>query len=185
LTAEIRTARLVLRRWRPEDREPYAALSADAQVMEHYPSVLSRAQADARVDEIEAEFARVGFGRWAVGISGESDFAGSIGLSQVTFKSDFTPSVEIGWRLARRFWGRGYATEGARAAMEDGFGRLGLREIVAFTVPANTRSLRVLEKLGMIYSCEFDHPGVTEGHPLRRHLLYRRGAGHRGLWPGG
>ena len=174
MIAEINTARLLLRRWRPEDREPYAALSADPAVMEHYPSVLSRAQAEARVDEIEAEFARVGFGRWAVEIPGESGFAGSIGLSVVSFEAAFTPCVEIGWRLARRFWGRGYATEGALAAVEVGFERLGLREIVSFTVPANARSIRVMEKIGMTFSGEFDHPELPEGHALRRHVLYRR-----------
>jgi len=173
LIAEIKTARLLLRRWRPEDREPFAEMSADPAVMEHYLSVRSRAESNARVDEIEAEFARTGFGKWAVEIPGKAPFAGCVGLSAVSFQADFTPCVEVGWRLARQFWGHGYATEAALAAMEDGFERVGLHEIVSFTVPANVRSIRVMEKIGMTFSGEFDHPLLPEAHPLRRHVLYR------------
>ena len=141
--------------------------------MEHYPSVLSREESDARADQIEGEFARSGFGKWAVEIPGVAPFAGCIGLTIVSFEADFTPCVEVGWKLARRFWGRGYATEGALAAIEFGFERVGLSEIVAFTVPANLRSIRVMKKIGMTFSGEFDHPLVPAGHPLRRHVLCR------------
>ncbi len=171
MSLEIKTPRLLLRQWRAEDREPFAELSADPVVMEHYPSVLSRAESGARVDQYEAEFANLGFGKWAVEIPGETSFAGCIGLSAISFESKFTPCVEIGWRLARRFWGQGYATEGARAALDFGFERLGLPEIVSFTVPANTRSLRVMEKIGMKFAGEFDHPELEPGHRLRRHVL--------------
>jgi RimJ/RimL family protein N-acetyltransferase len=176
LIAEIKTPRLLLRRWRPEDRDPFAEMSADPAVMEYYLSVRSRAQSDARVDEIEAEFARIGFGKWAVEIPGKAPFAGCVGLSAVLFEASFTPCVEIGWRLARPFWGNGYATEAALAAMEDGFKRVGLQEIVSFTIPGNTRSIRVMQKIGMTKDGEFDHPRLPEGHPLRRHVLYRRKA---------
>jgi RimJ/RimL family protein N-acetyltransferase len=110
-------------------------------------------------------------GRWR--FPGETRFAGLIGLSAVDFEASFTPCVEIGWRLASPYWGHGYATEGARAALAFGFERLGLPEIVAFTVRANLRSIRVMEKIGMVFSEEFDHPGIALGHPLRRHVLYR------------
>jgi RimJ/RimL family protein N-acetyltransferase len=109
-----------------------------------------------------------------VEIPGVASFAGFVGLSRPAFETSFTPCVEIGWRLARGCWGRGYATEGARAAVAFGFERLGLEEIVAFTVPGNLRSIRVMEKIGMTFSEEFDHPLIAPGHPLRRHLLYRK-----------
>jgi RimJ/RimL family protein N-acetyltransferase len=173
LTPQLHTDRLLLRGWRTEDREPFAQMGADAEAMRFYPAMLTRAEYDARVDQYEREWARDGFGKWAVEIPGVATFAGSIGLAVPAFEASFTPCVEIGWRLAREYWGRGYATEAARAAIEFGFTRIGLDEIVAFTVPANKRSVRVMEKLGMKYSGEFDHPAMKEGHPLRRHVLYR------------
>jgi RimJ/RimL family protein N-acetyltransferase len=172
---ETRTDRLLLRRWRTEDRSPFAALNADPVVMEHFPSTLTRAESDAGVDRIEAHFARHGFGLWAVEIPGVAPFAGFIGLSIPAFEAHFTPWVEIGWRLARDYWGQGYATEGALAALSFGFGSLGLAEIVSFTTVGNTRSRRVMEKIGMGHSPsdDFDHPLLPGGHPLRRHVLYR------------
>jgi RimJ/RimL family protein N-acetyltransferase len=173
--AELRTARLVLRRWRAEDRGPFAALNADPAVMEYFPARLSRAESDAGVDRIEAHFAKHGFGLWAVGIPGATPFAGFIGLSIPSFQTHFTPCVEIGWRLARDQWGKGYATEGARAVLAFGFEELKLEEIVSFTTADNLRSRRVMERIGMSHSPadDFDHPGLPEGHPLRRHVLYR------------
>jgi RimJ/RimL family protein N-acetyltransferase len=175
LIPELRTPRLLLRGWRAEDREPFAEMSADPEAMRHYPAPLARTESDARVDAYEAEWEQAGFGKWAVEIPGVAPFAGSIGLGTLTFEASFTPSIEIGWRLASAFWSHGYATEGARAALEFGFRQLGLAEIVAFTIPANTRSLRVMEKLGMIFAREFDHPMFADGHRLRKHLLYRIG----------
>jgi RimJ/RimL family protein N-acetyltransferase len=177
LSLEIKTSRLLLRQWTPEDREPFAQLNADPAVMEYFPSPLSRAESDASADRAEAAFAQRGFGFWAVEIPGEAPFAGFIGLTVPWFEAHFTPCVEIGWRLARRFWGYGYATEGARAALDFGFERLALTEIVAYAVSANTRSIRVMEKIGMKFSGEFDHPALEAGHRLRRHVLYRRYAG--------
>ena len=172
---ELRTERLRLRRWLPADREPFAGMNADPLVMEHFPTVLSRDESDALADRIEEHFDNHGFGLWVVEIPGVVPFAGFVGLSVPRFETRFTPCVEIGWRLARAHWGRGYATEGARAVLAFGFQSLRLDEIVSFTVPMNSRSRRVMEKIGMTRNPrdDFDHPGVRDGHPLRRHVLYR------------
>jgi RimJ/RimL family protein N-acetyltransferase len=171
----LRTQRLVLRQWRPEDRDPFAAMNADSRVMEFFPSTLTRQESDAAADRIQAAIDLRGFGFWAVEIPGITPFAGFIGLTMVPFEAHFTPCVEIGWRLAPQFWNQGYATEGATAALEFGFGNLKLSEIVAFTVPSNGPSRRVMEKVGMSHdpADDFDHPRVPVGHPLRRHVLYR------------
>jgi RimJ/RimL family protein N-acetyltransferase len=175
LPQEIRTERLLMRRWRDADRAPFAAMNADPRVMEHFPKVLSREESDATVERICGHLDRHGYAQWAVEILYDATFAGFIGLSVPSFEAHFTPCVEIGWRLAREHWGRGYATEGARVALDYGFAELGLAEIVSFTVPANTRSRRVMEKLGMTHDPrdDFDHPGVADGHALKRHVLYR------------
>jgi RimJ/RimL family protein N-acetyltransferase len=175
LPPELRTDRLLLRRWLPDDRAPFAALNADPRVMEHLPAALTREESDAFAARIEAHFEQRGFGLWAVEIPGVTPFAGFVGLSVPRFEARFTPCVEVGWRLAAERWGRGYAAEGARAALAFGFETLGLGEIVSFTAPENLRSRRVMEKLGMVRDPaeDFDHPGLPEGHPLRRHVLYR------------
>jgi RimJ/RimL family protein N-acetyltransferase len=175
LTHELRTERLYLRRWRLADRAPFATLNADPQVMEYLPTPLSPQDSDALAARIEAHFEQHGFGLWAVEVAGSTPFAGFIGLSTPRFEAHFTPCVEIGWRLARAHWGRGFATEGARAALAFGFETLGLAEIVSFTVPENLQSRRVMEKLGMSHDPrdDFDHPLLPEGHRLRRHVLYR------------
>ena len=175
MCAVIETERLLLRRWRPEDRAPFAALNADPRVMEFLPGTLSRAQSDEFAERIEAHFAEHGFGLWAVEIPGVTPFAGYVGLSVPRFEARFTPCVEIGWRLAFAHWRGGHATEGARAALAFGFEQAGLDEIVSFTVPANVRSRRVMEKLGMRRDPaeDFDHPALPVGHVLRRHVLYR------------
>jgi RimJ/RimL family protein N-acetyltransferase len=143
--------------------------------MEYFPSTLSRDESDAVATRIEDKFARHGFGFWAVEIPGVTAFAGFVGLSVPTFETHFTPCVEIGWRLAKVYWGRGYATEGARAALKFGFDVLQLDEIVALTNPTNHRSRRVMEKIGMVYdpADDFEHPSIAEGHRLRHHVLYR------------
>ncbi|MGH9646121.1 MAG: GNAT family N-acetyltransferase [Bryobacteraceae bacterium] len=162
-----------LRRWRPEDLEPFAALNADPEVMEHFPSTLSREETAGSMDRLADHFERHGFGFWAVEVPGQTSFAGFIGLAVPAFEASFTPCVEIGWRLARPWWGLGLATEGAQAALAYGFKRLGLEEVVAFTVPGNIRSRRVMEKLGMRYSEDFEHPRIDPSHKLCRHILYR------------
>jgi RimJ/RimL family protein N-acetyltransferase len=175
LSTELRTERLLLRRWRAEDREPFAAMNADSRVMRHFPALLSREESDGRFDRIQAHWNEQGFGLWAVEVVGTAPFIGLIGLCHAPFEASFTPCVEIGWRLAAEHWGQGLATEGARAALQCGFGRLGLSEVLSFTVPENHASRRVMEKLGMTHdpADDFDHPLLAEGHPLRRHVLYR------------
>jgi RimJ/RimL family protein N-acetyltransferase len=177
LPRELRTERLYLRRWLPNDRPAFANLNADARVNEFLLGPISRTESDALADRIEAHFAQHGFGVWAMEIPGVTPFAGFIGLSIPRFEAAFTPCVEVGWRLSAEHWNKGYATEGAKAALAFGFESLGLDEIVSFTVPDNQRSRRVMEKIGMTHSPadDFDHPLLAEGHPLRWHVLYRIG----------
>lgn len=173
--AELRTERLVLRRWRDSDRAPFAALNADPVAMEHFPSTLDRAQSDALVDRIEVDLDERGWGLWAVEAPDRAPFVGFVGLNVPGFEAHFTPCVEVGWRLAREHWGNGYATEAARAAVTFGFDELGLDEIVSFTSTTNTRSQAVMVRLGMTRdpADDFDHPRLEPGHRLRRHVLYR------------
>jgi RimJ/RimL family protein N-acetyltransferase len=149
-------------------------MNADQRVMEHFPAALTREQSDRFVDRIEAHFAEHGFGPWAVEISGAVAFIGYVGLLIPQFDAHFTPAVEVGWRLAAEYWGRGYATEAARESVRYGFEEAGLDEIVSFTVPANVPSRRVMERIGMTRdpADDFDHPALS-GHPLARHVLYR------------
>jgi RimJ/RimL family protein N-acetyltransferase len=171
----LQTSRLLLRTWRDEDLAPFAAMNADPRVMEFFPRPLDRAESNAAVGRIREHFARHGFGLWAVEVPGVADFIGFVGLTIPRFEAHFTPCVEIGWRLAFEHWGRGYATEAALAVLAFGFDELALEEIVSFTTTANRRSCAVMERIGMTRSPEddFDHPSVPEGHPLRRHVLYR------------
>jgi RimJ/RimL family protein N-acetyltransferase len=170
------TARLRLRPWRDEDFAPYRALNADPRVREFFPGLLTAAQSDAEVERIRRNMAERGFSFWAIELPGIAPFIGFTGLEVPGWSAHFTPCVEIGWRLLPEYWGQGYATEAANAALAFGFSQLGLTEIVAFTVPANTRSRRVMERLGMTRdeADDFDHPNVAPGHRLSRHVLYRR-----------
>ncbi|SEG82924.1 ribosomal-protein-alanine N-acetyltransferase [Thermomonospora echinospora] len=172
----LRTERLIMRRWRDADREPFAALNADPQVMEHFPAPLSRAESDALVDRIEAVLDAHGYGFWALEIAATGEFIGMTGLAPVLFDAPFTPAVEMAWRLAPAAWGHGYATEAARRALTFGFAELGLQEIVAITATTNLRSQAVMRRLGMTYdpADDFDHPHLAPGHRLQRHVLYRR-----------
>jgi RimJ/RimL family protein N-acetyltransferase len=172
---EITTERLLLRGWREADREPFAALNADPDVMRHFPTTLTPAASDRLVDAAMEGWAANAFGLWAVEHVEDERFLGFTGLSRPSFEAHFAPAVEVGWRLARDAWGHGYATEAAAAALGFGFETVGLDEIVSFTVPANVRSRAVMERLGMTRdpADDFDHPKLPEGHPLRRHVLYR------------
>jgi RimJ/RimL family protein N-acetyltransferase len=172
---ELRTERLLLRGWRDADLEPFAALNADPEVMAHFPATQSRAASDRLVEASIEGWNEHGFGLWALERLGDGQFLGFTGLSRPSFEAHFTPAVEVGWRLARDAWGRGYATEAAEAALRFGFETVGLAEIVSFTVPANVRSRAVMERLGMTHDAtdDFDHPKLPEGHALRRHVLYR------------
>jgi 3-dehydroquinate dehydratase / shikimate dehydrogenase len=171
----IKTERLTLRPWRESDLEPFARLNADPKVREYFPGLQTREESDASVRKASDHIQRCGWGFWAASLSQTDEFIGFIGLEHVPFKAPFTPSVEIGWRLAFEYWGKGYATEGALASLMYGFETLGLEEIVSFTATQNMRSRRVMEKIGMHRdpSDDFDHPNLSEGHPLRRHVLYR------------
>ncbi len=172
---ELTTPRLRLRRWRQTDLGPFAAMNDDPAVMEFYPNRLDQEATRLMIGRIEAHFERHGFGLWAAEAPGVADFVGYVGLSVPAYETAFTPCVEVGWRLASVHWGKGYATEAARAALKHGFESLGLREVVSFTVPANVRSRAVMERLGMQRDPaeDFDHPLLPVGHPLRRHVLYR------------
>jgi RimJ/RimL family protein N-acetyltransferase len=165
--------RLKLRQWIEADIAPFAAMNADAVVMEFFPEPLSREQSLALFERLRRGIAERGWGLWAVEIG--SEFAGLTGLAQPRFEAHFTPCVEIGWRIDRRFWGRGYALEAARIALRFGFEGLHLREIVSFTARLNQRSQRLMSRLGMTYSPQddFEHPQVPVGHKLRGHVLYR------------
>jgi RimJ/RimL family protein N-acetyltransferase len=171
----VTTERLLLRSWLPADREPFAQMNADPRVMEFFPALLSREESDRGVARVEAHFEKHGFGLCAVELRQDHAFIGFIGLQVPSFEASFTPCVEIGWRLAAAHWGTGLATEGARAMVRYAFETVGLEELVSFTVPVNIRSRRVMEKLGMMRDPteDFDHPNLPEGHPLRRHVLYR------------
>jgi RimJ/RimL family protein N-acetyltransferase len=179
----LTSPRLRLRPWRDEDLPAFAALNADPEVMEYMPKCLSREESDASATRIREGLARFGFGFWAVEVFGVSDFTGFTGLSVPSYETHFTPCVEIGWRLARRFWGFGYATEAARLAMDYGFRSVGLEQIVSFTFVGNLRSRKVMERLGMTRTAEddFEHPRLPAGHRLRPHVLYRM---NRGAWVG-
>lgn len=172
--AELASERLLLRQWLPEDLEPFAAFSADPEAMRYFPATHTREQSDALAREFARAIDERGWGFWAVEVRDGPSFIGFVGLTEPSFDAHFTPAVEVGWRLGREHWGRGYATEAARAAVQYGFGELNLNEIVAITVPANIRSRRVMDRLGMTYdpAGDFDHPRLAEG-PLRRHVLYR------------
>ena len=166
----LRTPRLLLREWRDGDAEAFAAMSAQPALTEFLlpPSPDWVARARRHWDEH-------GVGQFVVELPGEYPFIGTIGLDQLRWAVPFAPAVEIAWRLAQPYWGQGYATEAARAAIEDGFFRLGFDEIVAFTAVGNRRSRSVMERLGMSRDPgeDFDHPRLPQGHPLRRHVLYR------------
>ncbi len=175
VATEIRIERLILRSWRAEDRTPFARLNADSQVMEYMPRKLSMKESDAFADRVEEHFRQHGFGLHAAELRSRGEFIGFIGLHIPAFQTEFTPCVEIGWRLASSYWGQGLATEGAQAIVGYGFEQLGLQEIVSFTVPANLRSRRVMEKLDMKRNPaeDFNHPRPSPAHRLSRHVLYR------------
>lgn len=172
----IRTDRLLLRRWREADRGPFAAMNADPAVREHYQGLASREVSDAYIDRVMAHWNERGWGPWAVEIPGTVPFIGYVGLWPAEFLPA-GPAIEVGWRLAHQHWGHGYATEAAREALRFGFEGLGLDEIVSFTVPRNVRSVRVMERIGLVRDPggDFDHPNVDPvAYPhLVRHVVYR------------
>lgn len=174
----ITTERLILRRWREEDLVPFAKMNADPRVMECFAATLSKEQSDQMVEKIQTKMQEKGWGLWAVSVPDVADFIGLIGLhivDKTILDAPFTPATEIAWRLAYDYWGKGYATEGAKACLQFAFEALNLEEIVSFTTVGNKRSRAVMEKIGMHHDFkdDFDHPKLAEGHPLRKHVLYR------------
>ncbi|MEV4108926.1 GNAT family N-acetyltransferase [Nonomuraea sp. NPDC049695] len=168
----MRTQRLIMRRWRDEDREPFAAMNADPEVMEHFPASLTRAESDRMVDKIEAEFDRHGYGWWALEVRESGEFIGATGLIWPSFDAPFLPACEVGWRLARPAWGHGYATEAAREAVRYAFDEAGLDEIISMTAQRNTRSQAVMKRLGMTHLADFDHPRLAPDSPLYPQVVY-------------
>lgn len=169
----LKTARLILRPWRDEDLAPLFGINGDPESMRYFAATMNRAESDAWAARMRAHFAEHGWGFWVVAEAATGDFVGVVGLMTIPWQADFTPAVEIGWRIGARFRRQGYAGEAARAALEFGFGTLGLQSIVAFTVPGNAASWKLMEKLGMAPAGAFDHPRLPEAHHYRRHLLYR------------
>lgn len=171
----IQTGRLLLRHWREEDREPFFQMNSDPRVMEFMPECMTRADSDLLLGRINEHFREHGFGLLALELLEEQAFIGFLGLAVPSFDAHFTPCVEIGWRLSADHWGRGLATEGARAVVQYAFEKMTLDALVSFTTLGNIRSRRVMKKIGMTHhaSDDFDHPNLPEGHPLRRHVLYR------------
>lgn len=166
----LRTTRLLLREWRADDAAPFALMSADPGLTEHLP-----AAGDEWIARVRGHWATHGFGQFVVELPGEAALIGVVGLAEVPDTYPCAPAVQVAWRLGRPYWGRGFALEAARAALDDGFARLDLDEIVALTVPANRRSWGLMERLGMTRDPgdDFAHPRYPPGHPLRRHVLYR------------
>jgi RimJ/RimL family protein N-acetyltransferase len=169
----IRTRRLVMRRWRESDRDPYAALNADPEVMRYFPATLDRAASDASVDRIEDLFARQGFGLWALEVAATAEFIGFTGLNPMPEGVPGAGDMEVGWRLARHAWHHGYATEAATAAVDVAFSGAGLDQVWSMTSVLNRPSQAVMLRLGMTPQVLFDHPALEVGHPLRRHIAYR------------
>ena len=174
------TERLVMRRWRESDREPFAAMNADPEVMRHFPHLQSRAESDASVDRFEQRFTEQGFGLWALERRDSGDFIGFTGLNPMPDGVPGAGGMEVGWRLARHAWGQGYATEAARIAIDLAFGPLEFEEIWSITAVTNTPSIAVMRRLGMTEHGFFDHPRVPEGNPVRPHVAYRLAAQE---WP--
>jgi RimJ/RimL family protein N-acetyltransferase len=175
MSFEVSTDRLLLRRWRTSDREPFAALNADAEVMQFFPAQLGRSESDALAGRADALFDSHGYGLWAVERRWDGAFLGFTGLAPMPDRIPGAGGIEVGWRLARSAWGHGFATEAASAALRFGFDVLGLTEVNSITAAVNIRSRRVMERLGMHLSDEFDHPGIAVGSPLRQHVRYRSG----------
>ncbi|KGM27710.1 GNAT family N-acetyltransferase [Photorhabdus luminescens] len=175
MTVVLETDRLIMRAWREEDRLPFCHLNNNAEVMEYFPATLTAEQSNTMVDTIIQRFEQQrGWGLWAVELKETGDFIGFVGLNIPVAELPFSPCVEIGWRLDKPFWGKGYASEAARKALDFAFTQLKLEEIVAFTAISNLRSQKVMERLGMVKDENtFLHPLLPDGHPLHEHVLYR------------
>jgi RimJ/RimL family protein N-acetyltransferase len=170
----IETGRLILRPFRDADRDAFAALNGDPRVSDWLGGPIDRAQSDAGVDRINTHIAEHGFGFWAAERKADGRLIGMIGLKRMGLELPPGPAIEAGWRLTPDAWGQGLVTEGAQAALAWGFAQLQVREIIAITAVGNLRSRAVMQRIGMTEQPgrEFDHPGLAEDHPLRRHVVY-------------
>ena len=170
-----RTERLVLRGWHDDDRDAFAAMNADPEVMRYFHTTLTREQSDAMLDRMQGVLESQGWGLWAVERQDTGEMVGFTGLAVPSYDLPFNPCVEVGWRLARSAWGRGFASEAAHEALRVGVDELGLSEVVSLTSVPNTRSRAVMERIGMTRDPDgdFEHPAVPPGDPLRHHVLYR------------
>lgn len=171
----LETDRVLLRDWSGDDLEPFAAMNADEKVMEYYPAIINREESDALAMRLQQDMDAVGFGLYAVEDKSTGNFIGYVGISEVRFPADFAPALEIGWRLAATSWGHGFATEAAKACMAHAFSEFGFPDLVSFTTRGNTKSIAVMERIGMSRNPDddFEHPNLPEDHPLRPHVLYR------------
>ena len=173
----LKTDRVMLRQWRASDREPFAVLNADSEVMRFFDRPRCRAESDATADRLEAHIDKHGFGFWAAELISSGEFIGFVGIENTPDDLPCSPAVEIGWRVHKRFWGKGLAPESARACLVYAFSKLQLEEVVSFTAKSNSPSIRVMEKIGMRRdkAGDFDHPAIPEDHPVRPHVFYRIG----------
>lgn len=168
----VGTDRLILRRWKDEDRAPFAALNGDPETLVYFPSTLSREESDEFIDRIEARFERSGFGLWALEVRQTGKFIGFAGLAPLREDVPNGGGMEIGWRLARHAWHQGYATEAACAARGVAFHGAGLPELWSMTAVLNTPSQAVMRRIGMTESVRFEHPGIPDGSPLKPHVMF-------------
>lgn len=166
------TLRLGFRKWQPADKKFFAEMNSDKEVMKYFPDVLSRKESDDFLERIEKHFAEKGFGLWAVEIKETREFIGFIGFNTSVIDKEFIIFPEIGWRLHKRYWGQGYATEGARGCLDFGFNKLGFEVIYSLTAIINKPSIKVMKKIGMKLDRTFNHPVVTKDDPLSLHVLY-------------
>lgn len=168
------TERLILRDWKESDIPSFVQMNADERVMEFFLKALSEEESLDMLERIKTEIATSGFSFFAIERKEDHQFVGAVGLHTITFDVDFAPAVEIGWRLLPQYWGKGYAVEAANACFRFAKENLDVNEIVAFTSLPNLNSQRVMQKLEMELVKEFDHPSVPAGHPLLRHVLYKK-----------
>lgn len=178
MTTIVETERLVLRTWKKEDASSYFQINQDPKVIEFLLGPLTMEQVNDFILTVNSHSDKHGYTLWAVELKETAELIGFIGLNYIDWEAPFTPAVEVGWRLGSQYWGRGYATEGAKASLDYGFKQCGLKEIVSFTVPANVRSIRVMEKIGLKLDLngDFAHPKLPSDHKLSHHVLYRLSA---------
>ena len=170
---EIETKRLLLRRWQNADMGAFISMNADTTVMRFFPATLYAEETKAFYDSIQQEFSEYGYGLYAVEEKDSGYFIGYIGFHWSRFDLDFCPCIEMSWRLSKQYWNKVYATEGAAACLKHGFEKLCFDVVVSFTSIENVASQRVMQKIGMHFERYFEHPKVSEGHPLRSHVFYR------------